>query len=208
MESTNMHRAYKMVKDAVKQCPLPLSNLTEPKLIAFANSFMPRSVGIEIECACINSNPFINIPGLMVFEPSDLEQRFRFEPGIIGMNALYTVSDLLKTHYGLNPDSGIHYHIDFTDKFDQLSNKHIPYGDAYEITELNWMLKGIKNWNYTGRYNHPVVGTDQNQIRLHQYYKTIEFRTGEMTFDYPILIKRIITASRIVEKLATSLKKT
>jgi hypothetical protein len=194
-----------MVKDAVHQCPLPLVNL-DGKLREFAESFFPNSVGIEIECRPENDeydySEFYKIDGIIHIQGDGSEQRFRFANGVKGMVALYKASLLFKDHFLLNPQSGIHYHIDFTEHYEKLKGTYIiPARNEGNIPELNWMLKGLRNWNYKGYFNSWVVGINKNVIRLHPNYHTIEYRIGEMTFDYSLLIKRIITCQRITEKL-------
>lgn len=202
-----MRNGYRMVRDAVKQCPLPLLYIKEKNLLKCAEDMLPYSVGIEIECRMKNS--FSEnlckqcIPELISIDCDLSELRFRIPNGIKGMIALYKLSDFLKEHAELNLESGIHYHIDFTDikkeNFDLLRRIH--------SGSHSFILKSLKSWDYKGNFNTWEVSNRKTAVKFHSGYKTLEFRIGEMTFDYELLMKRIINCQNISRALKSSLKR-
>lgn len=208
-----MYRGYKVIRDCIKSDPLSLLNITDKNLLEYAEKIMPMSVGIEFEAKLSIENSYKEavriqklckeiIPELMEVDVDPDEQRFRLPSGIKGIVALYKLSGFMKRECQLNPASGIHYHIDCTDcKIMWLK----PQSTCVENSQ--WMLKAIKSWNYTGNYNRLAVSTNKTAIRLHEQYKTIEFRIGEMTFDYELLIKRIIHCQNITSKVKDNILK-
>lgn len=213
-----MYRPYRRVKDYVFHSPLLLSTITDPKLIQLANDMMPKSVGIEIEC---NMEPttitnsahnaiFRAIPNIIAVDNDSSEQRYRIPAGINGMIVLYKICELLKEHSTLNLGSGIHYHIDASNWMFSFSSRN-EFEEILSMyyennTRFDWMLDRVNHWNYKGNYNSRIVSTSKNAIRLHETNETIEFRTGEMTFDYELMIRRIISAQTIVKKLVSITK--
>lgn len=201
-----MMHGYKMVREAVKQCPLPLLHIKEKNLIKCAEDMLPYSVGIEIECHR-NMCGFSQIcketiPELIAVKCDDNEIRVRIPNGIKGMIALYRFADFLKENAALNPLSGVHYHIDFTDipKVDFLNLLRKHYGTK------SFILKSLKSWGYKGTYNEWLVSQDKSAVRFHCTYQTLEFRIGEMTFEYELLMKRILNCQNISKALKSSLK--
>ena len=148
-----MQKGYSMVRDSVKRCPLPLLHLQEKKLLEYAEQMLPYSTGIEIECSSkfgdlLTDNIFRGkVPELLDVDCSSNEMRFRIPKGIKGLTALYNLSEALKEVCLLNPKSGIHYHVDFTD----VSKKD--FEKIYNIHKgcSSWILKSLKSWNYIGK---------------------------------------------------------
>lgn len=196
-----MHKGYKAVRELIQHAPLQLLKLKEPKLIAYANSLWPRDVGIEVETMMqeYDSNEvFQHIPKLIEDESSTSELRFRLPSGIDGIISLYQLSQWLIKTQKLNPKSGIHYHIDMTDsiywdKFDENCSEFT----KHFLKKQEWLLKELDKWGYSGHFNTREISTTKRWVRLHKWYHTMEFRIGEMTFDYELLLKRILHCQRL-----------
>lgn len=201
-----MHRGYKVMRGMVYSNPSLLPTLPK-NLVYQADQMMRRSVGIEIECQQKNEYSSYEvgeilrkIPGVMASDVDSGEKRFRIISGSQGMIALYKICDALKQTCLLNPQSGIHYHIDFS-----WSNYWKVYSyntrEYFLQTHEFWILKALESWNYTGKYNEWKVSQGKTAVKFHDIYNTIEFRIGEMTFDYEVMIQRILHAQRIVEAI-------
>lgn len=177
--------------------PLVLTDLS-PEILKFIDSLLPYSTGFEIECSkskTFDINEFKNIPDIMDVNISGAEQRFRIPNGLKGLQCLYNISCKLKKNSLLNLGSGIHYHIDFTDKFEDynqinsLINNFHPY-----------ILQELASWGYKGKYNNKDVSIGGHTwVRFNTEFKTFEFRIGEMTFDYNLLLERIIHCNKIIK---------
>lgn len=193
---------YKLLRDYVNHNPLMLLTLNSAQEISFINSLLPYSVGVEIECNMgpnYNDKFFESIPYIMDVDIDNGEQRYRIPNGIHGILCLYFISIQLKKYSELNLSSGIHYHVDTTQFFHSLNS------DSFIISNKRWILEELDSWNYKGHYNPRDIGEYRYWIRLNHGYKTMEFRIGEMTFDYEILIKRVLYVNKIVSKLASYL---
>lgn len=159
---------------------------------------MPYQTGIEIECHC--SDPWKldtdlrKIDGIIENNSDSKEIRFRVAAGINGMIALEAALGLITKICMLNPGSGIHYHIDCRESFYDVRDY------TYKISrEDNWILKALDSWNYQGKYNSRSMGERKTHwVRICPTYETLEFRIGEMTFNYAVILKRIISAQAIV----------
>ena len=133
------------------------------------------STGFEIECSCkedVNFKAFRNIPNIIEADVNTCnEQRFRIPNGIEGLQCLFNISIVLKKEALLNPGSGIHYHIDCTDYYDEivkLVDLKIPSFDHFEVvtglrtkarkrTPLlkhysNFLEKNTELWHFSGLY--------------------------------------------------------
>lgn len=199
-----MENAYKVLRDMIRFCPLALITVKDSKLIAIAKAYLPSDTGIEVECSWKDEviekadyserNIVCNIPYLKEHSHDTYEKRFRIPPGIEGMICLYYISEWLKENCMFNEESGNHYHVD-TGKF---------YSHQYSIPyeEHKWILLSLDKWGYKGKYNsRGVSGSKSTWLTERQTKNTFEFRLGEMTFDYELLIKRIVNCQNIVMKL-------
>jgi hypothetical protein len=149
--------------------------------------YLPVDSGVEVECNLLtNSNVFDTIDGLKENRSSTSELRFRIAPGLPGMKALYNICKLMKSNCALT-DSGIHFHIDFTDHFNIIN-------DSIFFSKIkDFILNELDSWDYKGSYNARDVKIDYRcWVRFSSRYKTIEIRICEMSFDYEVLIKRLI----------------
>ena len=180
---------------------IPLALDVEDKIVQkLALFYFPYSVGFEIETMTENIRIFDEIPYLIENKSSISELRFRIPNGIKGIQCLFNISIYLKKYAELNPDSGIHYHIDCTDVYNLFSTDFIDKYSDYILTELD-------KWKYKGTYNPRkcVFSSSRNWVRFKDTLKTMEIRIGEMTFDYELLFERIRHSSEIVKTLKDNL---
>lgn len=186
------------IDNIIKTIPISL-NINNKIVQELALYYLPYSTGFEIECFIQNEeflDIFKTIPFLISSENDKDELRFRIPNGIKGLHCLYHISIYLKKYALLRKNSGIHYHIDCTDVYDLFTSDFINKHSDYILTELD-------TWNYKGSYNPRkcVFSESRNWVRFKESTKTMEFRIGEMTFDYSLLFKRIIHCNSIVYSL-------
>ena len=180
---------------------IPLALDVEDKIVQkLALFYFPYSVGFEIETNTQNIRIFDEIPYLIANTSSVNELRFRIPNGIKGIQCLFNISIYLKKYTELNPQSGIHYHIDCTDVYNLFSTDFINNHSDYILTELD-------KWKYKGTYNPRkcIFSGSRNWVRFKDTLKTMEIRIGEMTFDYELLFERIRHSSEIVKTLKDKL---
>lgn len=188
-------------KDLLEECVYhaPLTLLTVPNIDEYIlKNFLPYSIGIEIECEQ-NSNfdvkAFNSIPDIMHVQVDSYEQRYRIPRGLPGLICLYNICNQLKVHSELNEGSGIHYHVDMTDCFSRLNNDNVKANSP-------WILNELDTWGYTGTYNNRECLIDcRCWVNFQSRFKTAEIRIAEMTFDYQLMVRRIVSASKIIGKL-------
>ena len=183
----------------LKTIPLAL-DVEDKNVQKLALFYFPYSVGFEIETNTQNIRIFDEIPYLIANTSSVNELRFRIPNGIKGIQCLFNISIYLKKYTELNPQSGIHYHIDCTDVYDLFTSDFINNHSDYILTELD-------KWKYKGTYNPRkcVFSSSRNWVRFKDTLKTMEIRIGEMTFDYELLFERIRHSSEIVKTLKDAL---
>lgn len=206
-----MNSIDSIIEECVYNTPLVLLSLIkkDSSLIDKINSYLPFSTGFEIECNMLESydhDAFKKIPNILDVQVDTDEQRYRIPRGINGMICLYNICNQLKTHSSLNPLSGIHYHVDMSDCFKSLIPSTFVEESMKEPNFLNanqWILDELDKWNYKGTYNRRSLKIDTRNgwINFQSGFMTCEIRIGEMSFDYKLLIKRIIDANRIVSML-------
>ena len=216
-----MYRPYKMVKGLVMTNPLPLmsedrlaySKRITGNLIRYINSIFTRDIGIEIE-AILKSNYSIddfheawNNANLACSEDSD-DNEIRIRLNVYDNKIsrclidLYLGLELIKKYYKLNRLSGIHYHVDCPEIFLN-SNIYRNY-DNIVSNQHEWVFKALSSWNYNevrGGNIRQISICKWSQVRIHTSYKTLEYRIGEMTFDYSLILKRIIHVINITNKI-------
>ncbi len=173
--------------------PNSLKNKTNVEKVSL--EYLPFSTGFEIECNKKNTfdlTAFEKIENIMDVNIDNREQRFRIPNGYKGFLCLYDISKELINNSELNPLSGIHYHVDFTDTFDDIR------ADTRILDSIKeQILTELDTWGYDGSYNHRDISTSFSYIRMNSDFKTFEFRIGEMTFDYSLLAKRIIHCNQL-----------
>lgn len=194
------------IEEAVYRFPLSLRGIKNEVLINAINNFLPYSTGFEIECfqkEHFDSQAFLKIANIIDVDCDEGEQRFRIPNGIDGLICLYEITKNLKVQSELNEGSGIHYHVDMTDCYDLLTEEFIEEHSEY-------VLKELESWKYDGTYNAKKCEFSELRYwtRFKNSTKTMEFRIGEMTFDYNLLVTRIIHCNEIVRYLKEVLYKT
>jgi len=173
--------------------PNSLKNKTNVEKVSL--EYLPFSTGFEIECSkrdTFDLTAFEKIDNIMDINIDNSEQRFRIPNGYKGFICLYDISKELINNSELNPLSGVHYHIDFTDMFDDIRNNTRILDEIEEQ-----ILSELDTWGYDGKFNSRKISTAHNYIRMNSQFKTFEFRIGEMTFDYALLAKRIIHCNQL-----------
>jgi hypothetical protein len=194
----------KTIESYVYKSPLVFLAVDNDNVIlSKAAKYLPLSVGFEIECGhkqdvVINDdirNEFLNIPYILHADVNGYEQRFRIPAGVEGLLCLYYITIKLKKYFELNLGSGIHYHID-------LQNKNNFYAIINNINNFSWALGELDTWGYKGGYNSRKLSTVKgNWVSFRSQYNTAEIRIGEMTFDYELLIKRMIHGCQIIKRM-------
>lgn len=188
-----------LIERCIYNTPLILLIINNEDIINKINNILPYSTGIEIECNMLNNfdkKYFELIPNIIDVNCDSREQRFRIPNGINGMICLYNICNQLKINSELNYGSGIHYHIDTTGFNDKIYKK-LQENSEYILNELD-------NWKYKGNYNKRKIEEGNSWIRQQLVFQTIEFRIGEMSFDYNLLIKRIIHCQKIIKNLVNN----
>lgn len=193
-----------MNKELILKCiyenPLVLLAFKNQESIDYINSFLPYSTGFEIECNKLliyDKKNFASIPNILDVNPSDNEQRFRIPNGIRGFICLYFIAQALKTNCSLNTGSGVHYHVDCVDIFKDMNN------DTFIAANNDWIIEELIEWKTALDINSHNAKCSQGRawVRYAYEHRTIEIRIGEMSFEYEVLVKRIIDSNRIVKKL-------
>lgn len=200
-ENTKPQTNSEIIKEAIYSNPLVLLSITDLALIDEINSYLPFTTGFEIECnrgLLYNTENFTNIPDIMFVQNDSCEQRYQIPRGLTGLVCLYNICEQLKLNSELNFGSGVHYHIDLTDCFSKITDKHIK-------DNSDWILEELDTWNYQGDYNSRQCSRARCWVKYSDEHRTMEIRVGEMSFDYELLVKRIIHANYIVKKLKHNL---
>lgn len=189
-----------VLRGLVSTNPLALLLLRNKEDIDYVNDLLPYSIGFEIECGNIERadfSEFHKIPFIIDVDCDEYEKRFRIPSGINGILCLYFISLNAKIYLTLNMGSGMHYHCDFSD----ISN-NILFSKIIVIPELQeYVLKELESWDYKGTYNTKKFG---GWFRCNSL-DTIEYRVGEMTFDYNIWIKRILHVTQLSQYIRDTL---
>jgi hypothetical protein len=187
-----------IIEEAVYNNPKSLSSIKDERLKKAIDSFLPYSTGFEIECdydTNYSVESFKSIPNIMEVRNDDSEQRYRIPSGLKGLVCLQDICDQLRLNSKMNLDSGIHYQIDCTDWFELINQDVL---DKHK----DWILCELDKWDYKGSYNNRNVSmSGHSWVRTNREHKTLEFRCGEMSFDYNHLVTRIISANSIVKRV-------
>jgi hypothetical protein len=190
---------YAVEENLVRNHPLLLLTLKNKESIKYVNSLLPFSIGIEIEChqkgETFKFHNFRGIPNIMDVNIDEGEQRFRIPAGINGFICLYQISETLK-EVSMLTNSGIHYHVGLEHNYRSLVPTNVEE-NSY------WILSELDTWKYPGTYNERKCefGGGGVWVRFQDYFKTMEVRIGEMTFDYEVLVNRILHLASIVKRL-------
>lgn len=194
-----------LIKKYIYTNPIALLAIKDRESINFINSFLPYSTGFEIECNVLanhNYKNFEQIPDILDYNKfnyhnqiTSTEERFRISNGLQGLVCLFNICNELHRNCSLS-DSSVHYHIDCTDIFNKIHNQN------WINENNNWIIERLKQWETAKDYNiYCKVSLSRAWVRLAEEHQTIEFRIGEMTFDYNIIVKRILDCNDIVKKV-------
>lgn len=140
------------------------------------------------------------------------EQRYRIPSGIKGIKCLYDIAFKLQIN-SIKTKSGIHYHVDCTDLSQIKENKYYEEDRNKSLYHMDYLgkyseliLSELDIWRYSGTYNkRAFTNGGFSWIRLNTQFKTVEFRIGEMTFDYKVLLKRIVHINAIMRHVKNEL---
>jgi hypothetical protein len=184
-----------VVEDIVYTNPSLLLNFDQYEKLGLL--YLPYSVGIEFECdqkSTYNLEVFKNISNIMAVDVDNAEQRYRIPNGINGLICLFDLSLKLKEYSLLN--GGIHFHVDFTDNPECITQENV---DCHK----EWILTELDSWEYGGTYNKRDIAINSRKwVRFNTYGSktTMEFRMMNQTFEYSMLAKRIIHGCNIARR--------
>lgn len=196
MKQLNLQKQKLLEEESGNIILSPLLFFDYTNKIQEGREYLPFSVGIEIECdfkPSFDYNIFKEIPYLMASSKSINEIRFRIHSGAKGLISLYLVCEYLKYHALLNPLSGIHLHIDFTDYVDI----YISEGKNRIIEQADFILSELDRWETTSIQTRAVTTNKYNWVNVGTRFGTIEIRVCNMTFDYLELLAKINSACYI-----------
>lgn len=197
----------KTIDAYVRKNPLVFLGMANDEVVLLkASEAVKLSTGFEIECSPKEGidikavqDEFNAIPYILHADVNFGEQRFRIPEGINGLLCLYFITIKLKKYFELNLGSGIHYHIDLQGVNNKYKIHNLLFDSNYNSS---WILRELEKWNYQGTYNTKRISSNKgNWFVVRNSLDTIEIRIGEMTFDYELLIERIIHSNKIVLKL-------
>ena len=199
----NLTDKLKQIEEAIYSYPLSLLNITNQSILNIIDDFLPYSVGMEFEChmkSTYDINNFKNIPDIISVSVDASEQRYRIPSGLKGMICLYNICTQLKINSAIDPGSSNHYHFDMTDVWDLLPNYHDSNPSRQDY--INPILEELKTW-----------GTALNYSLINGWYRwnnlqTLEIRIGEPSFEYNVIINRLIQGSNITKRLKAKLTST
>lgn len=123
---------------------------------------------------------------------------------------LYKILQDMKKYCKLNPESGIHVHIDAW----KIANRNFLRENMHEQKVYDFLYSKLNELEdifgeYKGEYNTRDVYFQQRGSWINVQYEqfgSIEFRIGTMTFDYETIIMWIIKCNKIVKELYRTLK--
>lgn len=176
--------------------PLSILAIRDKQVLEQLDNLIPYSSAIEIECGKkedYNQQSFESIPNIMEVRNDSYEQRYRIPNGIRGIICIYHISRQLKIN-SVPTKSSIHYHIDCEEYYKQISS-------SLNKENQEWILSELDTWLEEDTAHNRCLGSWFRSNSL----GTVEFRLGEMTFDYNIMLKRIIHCNSMVKKIRTNL---
>lgn len=180
----------KVMEDCIYTNPLPLLQIQNSKIINIIDNYLPYSIGMEFECwktENYNESNFTSIPDIMVVQVDSYEQRYRIPRGLKGMICLWNICIQLKLNSKLDLGSSNHYHFDFTDVSEEFRSNLVQDKNNCEYI-INELVKWETAKDLSKKYK---------WIRFFNSLGTLELRIGEPSFDYNVIIKRLIQGSNI-----------
>ena len=144
---------------------------------------------MEFECIQqkhYNKELFEAIPNIIHVNVDSSEQRYRIPSGLKGMVCLYHISNLMKDMSIIDEGSSNHYHTDLTDIWEQVFQKGYC---RKQLQGYDYITESLKKWETAFDYSRTGNWWYFNDIG------TLEVRIGEPTFEYNIIIKRLMQCS-------------
>jgi len=188
--------SYSQVRRLVKTNPsLLIDQYQHYKYSVYANSFLKKDTGIEIEVAYKSTVRLKHLKAPDVVEYDDSpdgsgypEKRFRIRSGIPGLIQLWEVCKFLKKNCVFNPDACIHLHVS-CDRWAVIDKKGI------------YIIK-----QHACHYDQGIVANRPMEfmspwVRYNKELNTLEVRAVPMTFDYKTLLHYITITQNLVTKL-------
>lgn len=193
----------KEIEELVIRAPLLLTSIKDKNIISLIeDNYLSFSIGLEFETFVKDSYKmeiFENIPGLIRTSIDSEEQRYRIPSGINGLICLYLLCREIKNHCELDTESAIHYHIDMSQIFKDVVYKN---QESFIHDNKEWILNEFDTWGKdVDNYNRRIAVNNRCWINFQSQFNTMEVRIGEMTFDYEIIIKRILHCCAIVRQI-------
>jgi hypothetical protein len=189
-------------------------DVSDPDVIEAGDFYLPYSTGFEIEChqaEHYDVSCFTEIPNIMEVNNDSSEQRYRIPSGIKGLICLYHIAYQLQLN-NIHTDSGIHYHVDCTDLANFKENKYYQQDRNESLYSMKYLkkyedliLSELDSWRYPGTYNTRQFASGGSWVRMNISFNTLEFRIGEMTFDYKVLLRRIVHLNAIMRYVKNQL---
>lgn len=194
IEGKDTDNYIKLVEDCIYNNPLPLLNIKNQYVIELIDSYLPYSHGMEFECSQQNNYDeelFKAIPNIMEVNVDSCEQRYRIPSGLKGMICLYNICNLMKDVSINNTESSTHYHTDLTDIWSEIDVS----GYRKQKEGFDYITQSLIEWK---------TATDLSKVSHWWYFNdigTLEVRIGEPTFDYNIIIKRLMQCSDLCKRI-------
>ncbi len=188
----------KLIEEMVYLSPLTLLVMKDEEDINIVNNYLPYSIGMEFEChkkENYNVDNFRKIPNILDVNVDNSEQRYRIPNGIKGLICLYNISEQLKINSLIDMGSSVHFHVDMTDCWKKVT-------DTFQKSNNTFIIDELKSWKTALNLDYATQGSWYKYNCL----QTLEIRIGEPTFDYNVLIKRIIQCCNIVKRLKDELE--
>lgn len=188
------------IEKLIYEFPIPLLSIENKEIIKTIDTYLPYSIGIEFECfqkSTYDIKRFKNIPYIMAVEVDCSEQRYRIPNGLKGLVCLYHICTEMKYNSELDLRSSNHYHFDFTDvliKKNECEFENI--NEFINIKNTEFIFNELIKWETAFD-----LSRKDNWIRFFNPLGTLEIRIGEPTFEYDIIVKRLIDGCRISKYL-------
>lgn len=193
------------IEKLILEFPIPLLGIENSKILDAIDAYLPYSIGMEFECfqkGTYSENSFRNIPNIMDVQVDTNEQRYRIPKGLKGLVCLYHICTQLKLNSDLDLRSSNHYHFDFTDIIYIDNNNEIIHKGIVCDENKDYILNELIKWETAKN-----LTQKENWIRFfNSPLCTLEIRIGEPTFEYEIIVKRLIDGCRISKYLKDWIK--
>lgn len=197
------------IKDAVYTAPYLIPGYLKNKTFdhrittGILAKLLPLRWGIEFECINglpININNSLNLYDFSQNYPynpeSDQQNEIRLSgQGYLYLSALYMALNKMKTYCKLIDGGGIHIHINYLN-YPTNQSKLVTFFSQSKILDQVYKIFGSK---YVGNYNLKNCSIHKgNWVRI--THNTIEFRIGDLTFEYEEIVQILIKLQSLVKR--------